>query len=77
MTYTGFCDMIGRNSSHVANVMSHIKVFHQENLSDNALVFIHLSDKFQCRGKNYKLKIKVQIENKSLAFCVAFVATGK
>ena len=69
--------MIGRNSSHVANVMSHTQVFHKENLSDNALVFIHLSDKFQCRGKNYKLKIKIQVENESLVFCVAFIATEK
>ena len=66
ITYIGFCDMIGRN---VANVRSHIQVFHKENFSDNALVFfIHLSDKFLCRGKHHKLKIEVQIENKSLAF---------
>ena len=43
-----------------------------ENLSD--LDCSHFNDKLMCYGKNYKLKIKVQIDNESLVLCVAFIA---
>ena len=54
---------------------SSFSFFINENLPDSALDCSYFNAKFLCCGKNYKLKIKVQIENDLLVFCLAFIAT--